>query len=166
MSLPSSEGKRAFESRSYLQWANDASYVFWDRLSLNDAQRPAARNGEYWRLFTHHKVKLVCVPDTTGAGVGAHQTARALSVFDQLHTMAYLAISAQCQQIVTAGEEAVRKGLELQKLSDVPNLLNCLRQNVSNGDAERAVDFARLAAKSRILGTETAKRDWPTITPF
>jgi hypothetical protein len=73
-----------------------------------------------YRMFTHYRVQTVILTKPPGV----HR-----SVFERLETMAMLALVAFCQRIVNLDNENVKKGLNLDNLMDLPNLLAPLQSD-------------------------------------
>ena len=101
--------------------------VCWPRFCI-DGDNVDAR-AELYRLFTFYRVQTVILPGAT----------REPSIFDHLETMAYLALTAFCQRITNASDTAVKAGLDLARLIDLPNTLDGLE--VANG-----AEFDRVAS--------------------
>ena len=96
----------------------DDDLIMWDFLCVDKAD-DGAKRGMY-RMFTHYRVQTVILTKPPGV----HR-----SVFERLETMAMLALVAFCQRIVNLDNEDVKKGLNLDNLMDLPNLLAPLQSD-------------------------------------
>ena len=96
----------------------DHDLIMWDFLCVDKAD-DGAKRGMY-RMFTHYRVQTVILTKPPGV----HR-----SVFERLETMAMLALVAFCQRIVNLDNEDVKKGLNLDNLMDLPNLLAPLQSD-------------------------------------
>jgi hypothetical protein len=96
----------------------DHDLIMWDFLCVGKAD-DGAKLGMY-RMFTHYRVQTVILTKPPGV----HR-----SVFERLETMAMLALVAFCQRIVNLDNEALKKGLQLDNLMDLPNLLAPLQSD-------------------------------------
>lgn len=98
-----------------LSKADDDDLVFWYHMCVDSTScdTTAAQDNMY-RMFTHYRVQTVVVPRVAGA---KH------SIFELLVPMGYLALSTFCQRIVNASDPELKRGLDLPKLIDLPNLL-------------------------------------------
>ena len=90
----------------------DHDLIMWDFLCVDKAD-DGAKRGMY-RMFTHYRVQTVILTKPPGVR---------RSVFERLETMAMLALVAFCQRIVNHDNDAVKEGLKLDSLMDLPNLL-------------------------------------------
>jgi hypothetical protein len=99
----------------------DDDFIFWDHLcAAREDQR--ARDGVF-RLFTHYRVQTVVMIERYG---------HPRTVFDQLETMAMLALVAFCQRLVNASDPAVNAMIDLAHMMDLPNqlaVLHCTSQH-------------------------------------
>ena len=96
----------------------DHDLIMWDFLCVDKADE-GAKIGMY-RMFTHYRVFAVILTKPPGVR---------RSVFERLETMAMLALVAFCQRIVNHNNEAIKEGLNLDNLMDLPNLLAPLQSD-------------------------------------
>ena len=114
------------EQRRGMPVADSDDLICWPRHCVGES---ADARAELYRLFTFYRVQTVILPGTL----------HGRSVFHHLETMAYLALAAFCQRIANASDEAVKAGLDLSRLIDLPSTLDGLE--IANG-----AEFDRVAS--------------------